>query len=154
MAIPIGVLALLGLVAYSMSGSKKSYRRNPSRRGSYSRRGSRSGGGFDIQKLILWGGGGLAAYMLLLRPGGILTPAMPRPGVPGVTPDQASIAAGLKAAPTLISSISKLFGGGSSTSSTPSGAPSGSQFVTDYSQLQPSQPASAPSDSEFVTSLT
>ncbi len=144
-AIPVGMLALLGAAAWLMSrsGGKTSYRRNPSRR--RSRGGRRGSGGFDVKKLLLWGGGGVAAYFLLLRPGGILMPAAPKaptgPLIPGVTAaQQAQIAAGIKAAPSLFDSISKLFGGGSSSSPAPS-APSG--IITSYDQLQtaPAAPA-------------
>lgn len=142
--IPMGVLALLGLAAFSMSGGGKSrkYRRNPSRRRSYRRSGG--GKGIDPKDLLLWGGGAVAAYFLLLRPGSPLMPAMPRTAVP----QQSSLFPGASAVPSLISSISKLFSGGSTSTTSPSG---GSQMVTSYSQLQPSQPAPAPS--EFVTSL-
>lgn len=143
-AIPVGMIALLGAAAWLMSrgGGKKSYRRNPGRRRS---RGGQRGGGFDITKALLWGGGGLAAYLLFLRPGGILMPSAPRattgPVIPGVSAvRQAQIAAGIKAAPGIFDSIAKLFGGGSSGSS-PS-APSG--IVTSYDQLWSSPTPSAP----------
>ena len=148
--IPLGVIALLGLAAYSMSGGGKSrsYKRNPSRRRSYRRSYSRGGGGgIDPKKLILWGGGGLAAYMLLFRPGSPLMPAMPRPGVQPASVFQPVA----QAIPSLVSSISKLFSSGSSSSTSPSG---GSGMITSYSQLQPSTPAPAPDSSGFVTSLT
>lgn len=145
--IPIGAVAALILAAVAMSkgGGSRKYRRNPSRRRS---RGGSRGGGFDAKTALLWGGGGLAAYMLFLRPGGFLTPQMPmRPATQPSTLDQQMMAAGMKAAPTIFDSIAKLFSGGST--STPSG---GSQFVTSYSQLQPSAPAAAPSG--FVTSYS
>ncbi len=144
-AIPLGVIALLGVAALvmSQSGGKK-YRRNPSRRRS---RGGR-GGGIDAKTALLWGGGGLAAYFLLLRPGSPLMPTMPKPAVPVSSAEQAMMAAGLRAAPSFFDSIAKLFGGGSTPTTSPSG---GSQFVTNYSQFS-TQPA-APAPSEFVTSL-
>lgn len=148
-AIPVGMIALLGLAAFFMSsgGGKRKYRSNPSRRGSRGRGGR--GGGLDPKTLLLWGGGGLAAYFLLLRPGSPLMPAMPKPATPPSTFESAAIAAGLKAAPSIFDNIAKLFGGGSTSSTAPTG---GSQFVTNYSQLAPQAPAPAPS--EFVTSLT
>lgn len=138
--IPIGMLALLAGAAFLMSGSGgKKYRRNPSRR--YRSRGSRSGGGIDPQTMVLWGGGALAAYFLLLRPGSPLMPAaIPRPGVPNTTaPAIAS------AIPSLTTALAKLFGGGSSTPTTTSPT-GGSQFVTNYSQLQSQPAAPSPSD--------
>jgi hypothetical protein len=147
-AIPVGMLAALGLTAWLMTkGGSPKYKRNPSRRRS---RGGR-GGGFDVKKALMWGGGGLAAYMLL-RPGGILMPAAlaPKPTtpIPGLTASQqAAVAAGVKAAPGIFDSIAKLFGGGSST---PAPAPTSSGMVTSYSQLTPQAPAPAPS-SGFVT---
>lgn len=146
--IPIGMIALLGLAAFSMSGGgSKKYRRNPSRR-----RGSRRGrgGGFDAKTALLWGGGGLAAYYLFLRPGSFLMPTMPKPAVPQSTFEQQAMAAGLKAAPSLFDSISKLFGGGSTSTTTPSG---GSQFVTSYDQFAPAPPAPA-TPSLFTTSYS
>jgi hypothetical protein len=158
-AIPIGMIALLGLAAFLMSGgSKKKYRSNPGRRRS-SRRGR--GGGMDMKNILLWGGGGLAAYFLLLRPGAPLMPAVLKPAtptIPGMTAqEQAALAAGVKAAPSIIDSISKLFGGGSTQAATtttkataPTPAPTG-QFVTNYDQIGiPTQPSTP--DSQFVTS--
>jgi len=153
-AIPVGMIALLGAAAWLMSrGGGKSYRRNPSRRRS---RGGR-GGGFDIKTALLWGGGGLAAYFLLLRPGAPLMPSAfttPKPvsttgPTSGLTAtQQAALAAGVKAVPSIFDAIKNLFGGGSST---PAPAPSG--MITSYDQLFPSStPAPAPSD--FVTSYT
>lgn len=148
-AIPIGMVALVGFAAWLISrgGSKKSYRRNPSRRRS---RGGRrgGGGGIDMKKIALWGGGGLAAYFLLLRPGAPLMPVLaPKPLIPGMTPQQqAALAAGVKAAPGIFDSISKLFSSSSSSASTPSG----SQFVTSYDQLTPSQAEPA---SQFQTTF-
>lgn len=157
-AIPLGMIALLGGAAWLMSrdGGKK-YKRNPSRR----RSRSRSGGGFDWKTAALWGGGALAAYFLFFRSGGFLSPSAPAPKpatpsiqIPGVSAgQQAAIAAGVKAAPSIFDSIAKLFGGGSSSSSTPAPGASSSGFVTSYDQLYPSQPASQPS-SGFVTSYT
>lgn len=148
--LPIGIVALLGLAAFGMSkgGGTRRYRRNPSRR--RSSRGRRGGGGFDAKTALLWGGGGLAAYFLLLRPGAPLMPSMPvrKPAAPASTFDQQVMAAGLKAAPSIFEQLSKLFGGGSTSTPTTTG---GSQFVTSYSQLTPS--TSAPAPSEFVTSL-
>jgi hypothetical protein len=151
-AIPMGMLAALGLAAWLMTqGGSPKYKRNPSRR--RSRGGRRGGSGFDMKKMLLYGGGGLAAYMLLLRPGAPLMPAAlaPKPAlpIPGMSAsEQAALAAGLKAAPSIFDSIAKLFGGGSSTPA-PSSAPSG--MITSYSQLQPAAPAPAPT-SEFITS--
>lgn len=149
-AIPMGMLAALGLAAWLMTqGGSPKYKRNPSRR--RSRGGRRGGSGFDMKKMLLYGGGGLAAYMLLLRPGAPLMPAAlaPKTGTPATASALPSIiATGVKAIPGIFDSLSKLFGGGSSTpaTSTPS-----SGFVTDYSQLMPPAPAPAPS-SEFITS--
>jgi hypothetical protein len=160
-AIPIGMIALLGLAAWAMSGkSKPKYRRNPGRRRS-SRRG-RGGGGMDMKNLLLWGGGGLAAYALLLRPGAPLMPSLlaPKPAAAlpgGMTPaEQAAIASGVKAAPSIIDSITKLFGGGSTaapTTTTKTATSAPSQFVTDYSQIGIQQPAEQPT-SEFVTNYS
>jgi len=146
-AIPIGMIALVGAAAWLISkgGEPRKYRRNPSRRRS---RGGR-GGGFDIKTALLWGGGGIAAYFLLLRPGAPLMPAAlaPKPATTGPTSgltasQQAAIGAGLKVAPSIFDSIAKLFGGGSST---PAPAPSG--IVTSYDQLfTPTTPAPAGSD--------
>lgn len=153
--IPIGMIALLGIAAFAMSGGgSKKYRSNPSRRRSRGRGGRRGGGGFDMKTALLWGGGGLAAYFLLLRPGAPLMPAALRPTavaprpVTGSTAEQAAIAAGLKAAPSLLESVFKLFGGGS-TSTTQTSSP---QIVTSYDQFAPTAPA--PSSSEIVTSFS
>lgn len=148
-AIPMGMLALLGGAAYLMSRGG-GYRRNPSRR----RGGRRSGrGGFDMKTALLWGGGATAAYFLLLKPGGFLTPA-PRPVTTGPIPgmnatQQAALAAGIKAAPSIFDSISKLFGG---SPSTPAAMPSSSEMITSYEQLFPE--AQAPAPSEFITSYS
>ena len=157
-AIPIGMVALLGAAAWLMTrGGGKKYRRNPGRRRS-SRRG---GGGMDMKNIFLWGGGGLAAYFLLLRPGGLLmpkalTPATTTPTIPGMTAaQQAALASGVKAAPSIIDSIAKLFGGGSTPATTTAAKPAAtapsSGFVTNYSQIGVQQPSQAP-DSGFVTS--
>lgn len=154
-AIPIGVIAVLGLAALTMSGSgkKRKYRSNPSRRRSRGGRGRRGGGGLDMKTMLLWGGGGLAAYVLLLRPGAPLMPSLTtqKPTVTppgGISPtQQAAIAAGVKAAPSLIDSFIKLFSGGSST---PTAAPAPA-LVTSYDQLYASQPAAKEPASEFVT---
>ena len=154
-AIPIGMIALLGLAAFAMSGGgSKKYRSNPSRRRS---RGRRGGGGVDMKTLLLWGGGGLAAYFLLLRPGASLLPSLaPRTTTPppaGMTSQQAMLAAGIKSAPSLIDQFLKLIGVSPSPTA-PAPAPTGSQFVTNYSQLFSAQPAApAPQESQFVTSL-
>jgi hypothetical protein len=149
-AIPLGMLALLGGAAWLMTrGGGKKYKSNPSRRRSSRRGGSRGGKGIDPKQLLLWGGGGLVAYFLLLRPGAPLMPAAltPKPLIPGVSlAQQQAIAAGVKAAPSLFDSISKLF----SSSPTPTTSTQSSGFVTDYSQLSPT-PAQ-PVDSGFVTS--
>ncbi len=138
-AIPVGMLALLGGAAWLMTRSSgRSYKRNPSRRRSRGR--SRKGGGIDMKQLLLWGGGGLAAYFLLLRPGAPLMPAALRPAtplIPGTTlAQQQAIAAGVKAVPSIFDSISKLF----SSSPTPAPTTSGSGMVTSYSQLEPAAP--------------
>lgn len=151
-AIPVGMIALLGAAAWLMTrGGQKSYRRNPGRRRSRGRRG----GGFDIKTAALWGAGGLAAYFLLLRPGGILMPApITKPAVPvipGMTAQQqAAIAAGVKAVPSIFDSIAKLFGGSSSTS-----APSSStapKIITSYDQ--PYAPSVLPSSSPSPSMIT
>lgn len=159
-ALPIGMVALLGAAAWLISmgsnGSRR-YKSNPRRRSGRGRRRS-GGGGFDIKTALLWGGGGLAAYFLLLRPGGFLTPATPRPVAtvdprfPGVTPaQQAQIAAGVKAAPGIFDSIIKLFSGGS----TPAPAPAPSGFVTSYDQfVSPTAPTPAPESSGFTMNYT
>ncbi len=145
-AIPMGMLAALGLTAWLMTkGGSPKYKRNPSRR--RSRGGRRGGSGFDMKTALLWGGGGLAAYMLLLRPGAPLMPAAlaPKPGTPTTASALPSyIATGIKAIPGIFDSITKLFGGGSSTPPAQT-----SPFVTNYSQLTPDAPAPAPS-SEFI----
>jgi hypothetical protein len=155
-AIPIGVIAVLGLVAYSMTGSgKKKYRSNPSRR-----RSSRRAGGIDVKTALMWGGGGLAAYYLLLRPGATLLPSLaPKPatGVGPLTAAQtAALASGVKAAPSIIDSISKLFGGGSTTkpaATTTTAAPVDStpKFVTSASQIG-LDPAAQQSDQVIAAS--
>jgi hypothetical protein len=160
-AIPIGMIALLGLAAWAMSGkSKPKYRRNPGRRRS-SRRG-RGGGGMDMKNLLLWGGGGLAAYALLLRPGAPLMPSLltPKlaPALPGgmTAAEQAAIATGVKAVPSIIDSITKLFGGGTTTPTTTMTKTTVDQtpkFVTDYSQIGVQPPADQPT-SEFVTNYS
>jgi hypothetical protein len=150
-AIPIGMLALLGGAAWLMtSGSSKGkYRRNPSRRRSSRGRG-RKGGGFDVKTALLWGGGGLAAYYLFLRPGATLLPASltaPKPATAtGVNATQQAIAAGVKAAPSIFDSITKLFGG--SSSPTPAAQPS---TGFEWNTLGPTQsaPAAQPSGFEF-----
>ena len=148
--IPVGMIALLGLAAFLMSGSgSKKYKRNPGRRRSSRGRG-RKGGGFDMKTALLWGGGGLAAYFLLLRPGAPLMPAALRPMTATPTGSTASsttdslITAGIKAIPALFTSI---FGG------SPTPAPAPSQMVTNYDQLfaPAPAPAPAPSPSGMVT---
>lgn len=175
--IPVAMIAALGLAAFLMSksGGKAKYRRNPSRRRSSRSRGRR-GGGIDMKTALLWGGGGLAAYFLLLRPGAPLMPkalttTAPKPAIPGMSPtDAAMLAAGVKAAPSIFDSIAKLFGGGSTTTATksttstpgivtsydqlvapaPAPAPSGG-MVTSYDQLETAPAPAAPSSSEIVT---
>lgn len=156
-AIPLGMIALLGLAALAMSGGGgKKYKRNPSRRRSRSR-GRRGGGGFDVKTALLWGGGGLAAYYLLLRPGAPLmpsftstsTPVAPKPAS-GLSPtEQAAIAAGVKIAPSIFSWVKDLFGGGSSSTPAPSG------MVTSYDQLfsSPSPSSSQTGTESMVFSL-
>lgn len=154
-AIPIGMIALLAGAAWLMSGGtgKKKYKRNPSRRQRSRGRGRSGGGGFDWKMAALWGGGGLAAYYLFLRPGATFLPTTPapKPAVATTGPisvaQQAAIAAGVKAAPSIFDSIAKLFSSSSTPSTVAPGAsPSG--FVTSYDQLY-SQPAAAPADSGF-----
>jgi hypothetical protein len=136
-AIPIGVLAALGLAAYFiMKRGPKKYKSNPSRRRS-SRRGGRRSGGIDTKTLLLWGGGGLAAYFLLLRPGAPLLPAAKPAGVTlpgGVNTAQIAGAAG-----GIASAISKLFGG-SGTTTTPAAT----------STSAPSPSSSAPASDPFA----
>lgn len=150
-AIPIGMIALLAGAAWLMTqgGGPRKYRRNPSRR-----RGRNSrGGGFDLKTALLWGGGGLAAYFLLLRPGAPLMPAAltsQRPAAPagpsGPSATQTAIAAGAKVLPGIFDFVKNLFGGGSSS---PTPAPSG--MITSYDQLfAPTSPA--PSSTGMVTS--
>lgn len=152
-AIPVGMIGLLVAAAFLMTGGgKKKYRSNPSRRRS-SRRGR--GGGMDVQKIVMWGGGGLAAYYFLLRPGATLLPSLtaPKPaaaGSPSAT--QAALAAGVKAAPGIFDSIAKLFGGGSTSTTSTATKPAAtapSQFITDYSQIGVQQ-SSPPAESQFV----
>jgi hypothetical protein len=136
-AIPIGVLAALGLAAYFiMKRGPKKYKSNPSRRRS-SRRGGRRSGGIDTKTLLLWGGGGLAAYFLLLRPGAPLLPAAKPASVTlpgGVNTAQIAGAAG-----GIASAISKLFGG-SGTTTTPAAT----------STSAPSPSSSAPASDPFA----
>lgn len=77
--VPLLMLSAVGGLAYWMTRRKKlSYKRNPSRR----RSGGRGRKGkSDVGKYMLWGGGALAAYMIL-KPG---TPAAPG-AAPGAAP--------------------------------------------------------------------
>lgn len=152
-AIPLGMVALLGAAAWLMTrGGGRSYRKNPGRHRS-SRSRSGKGGGFDLKTALLWGGGGLAAYYLLLRPGAPLMPsALVRPAVPStVNPQQAAIAAGIKAAPSIFDQFAKLIG---ISSSTPAPAPTSSGIVTSYDQLlAPTAPAPAAPTSDWASTL-
>lgn len=150
-AIPLGMIALLGGAAWLMTrGSGRSYKRNPGRRRG---RGGR-GGGFDMKTALLWGGGGLAAYFLLLRPGAPLMPAalVPKPTVPSaITPQQAALATGIKAAPSIFEQFAKLIG---ISSPTPAPAPTSPGIVTSFDQMfTPAAPAPTAPTNDWASTL-
>ena len=115
-AIPVGMIALVvgAALLMSRSGGARKYRSNPSRRRS---RGSRRGrsGGMDMQKILLLGGAGAAAWYLFLRPGATMLPASIKPGATVVKPPSTSDrvqAAVIAAAPSIFDAIKNLFSPG------------------------------------------
>ena len=111
-AIPVGMIALVvgAALLMSRSGGARKYRSNPSRRRSRGGRRGRSGG-MDIQKVLLLGGAGAAAWYLFLRPGAAMFPAAPAKPTTVVKPPSTSDqvkAAAIAAAPSLITEIAKL----------------------------------------------
>lgn len=115
-AIPVGMIALVvgAALLMSRSGGARKYRSNPSRRRS---RGGRRGrrGGMDMQKILLLGGAGAAAWYLFLRPGATMLPASIKPGATVVKPPSTSDrvqGALIAAAPSIFDAIKNLFSPG------------------------------------------
>lgn len=135
-AIPVGMIALVvgAALLMSRSGGARKYRSNPSRRRS---RGGRRGrrGGMDIQKVLLLGGAGAAAWYLFLRPGATLLPksiAAAAPKAPS-TKDKLTAAA-IAATPSIVNEIAKLISPSSPSAVNPdTGLPENVSF--DWSTL-------------------
>lgn len=169
-AIPMGMLLLLGGVAWVMSrqGGSRRYRSNPSRRRSRGRgRRSRRSSGIDPKMLMIAGAAG-AAWYFLLRPGAALLPSAPKPAAVASAPASVAqpsqtntlLTAAAKAAPSIIDSITKLFSSGGSsdmqkitTDYSTAGAQPVPGIVTMLPDYNPNAESQVPS-SEFVTSLT
>jgi antitoxin (DNA-binding transcriptional repressor) of toxin-antitoxin stability system len=162
--IPLLMVSAVGGLAYMMTRRKKlSYKRNPGRRRSGGRKGKS-----DMGKYLLWGGGALAAYMVL-KPAAPAAPGAPQTLAQKLMSTAMNLfkpsASGAPGAGTsAISSISSaIFGSGSKvtapTSSSPA-APAPAAAPTDpFAQNQAAIDAintangAGPQDNSMIVSL-
>lgn len=152
--VPLMVVGGIAAAAYFMKGKRGKYRSNPRRR-SGGRRGSRGGGGQN--KLLMWGLGAGAAYLIFVKPKAATA-------IPGAPAAPASIGQNLltsianlfktpSAAPAVTGAVTSLTSG-IARALAPSGTPSPSASQYASWEVAPGEGSPATADlSTMVTSL-